>query len=37
MKHQKYTYRLLVVTLVVLAFSFVSVGSLAHADSLGHQ
>ena len=34
MKHQKYTYRLLVVTLVVLAFSFVSIGSLAHAETL---
>jgi len=33
MKHQKYTYRLLVVTLVVLAFSFVSIGSLAHAEA----
>lgn len=34
MKHQKYMYRFLVVTLVVLAFSFVSIGSLAHAETL---
>jgi hypothetical protein len=34
MKYLKQMCRLLVVTLVVLAFSFVSIGSLAHAETL---